>query len=188
MLLFLATNTLLGVGLAMDAFSVSCANGLQEPGMSFRRMSAIAGTFGWFQLMMPMVGWFCVHKALEHYAAFEPYIPWIAFGLLLWIGVKMIREGLRGGAKKQCAVSGGELLVQGVATSIDALSVGFAIADDSFGMALLASLVIGTTTYAVCLGGLAIGKRVGTLLSDKAAVLGGAILVGIGVEVLVRGL
>ena len=188
-LLFLATNTLLGVGLAMDAFSVSCANGLHEPGMSFRRMSAIAGTFGWFQFMMPLAGWFCVHKALEHYVAFAPFIPWIAFGLLLWIGVKMIREGLRGVAQKEhCSVSGGALFVQGVATSIDALSVGFAIADDNFGMALFASLIIGTTTYAICLGGLAIGKRVGTMLSGKASVLGGAILVAIGIEVLVRGL
>ena len=100
----------------------------------------------------------------------------------------MIFEGLRGGAQgENIAVSGGALLAQGVATSIDALSVGFAIADYSFDKALLASLIIAATTFAICLGGLALGKRVGTLLSDKASVLGGVILVAIGIEIAVRG-
>ena len=189
MLLFLATNTLLGVGLAMDAFSVSCANGLHEPGMSFRRMSAIAGTFGWFQFMMPLAGWFCVHKALEHYVAFAPFIPWIAFGLLLWIGVKMIREGLRGGTQKErCSVSGGALFVQGVATSIDALSVGFTIEQYDFGTANIASLIIGGVTFVICMTGLAIGKKAGTRLSRYASLLGGIILIAIGFKIFLEGL
>ena len=177
MLLFLVNSILLGAGLAMDAFSVSCANALREPGMSRPRMALIAGTYAWFQFMMPMIGWLCVHEAVERFTAFQPFIPWIALALLLWIGGKMLAEGLRGGSQEEnIAVSGGALLAQGVATSIDALSVGFAIADYSFGKAFLASLIIAATTFIVCLGGLALGKRVGTLLSDKASVLGGAIL------------
>ena len=188
MLLFLANSILLGVGLAMDAFSVSCANALREPGMSRPRMALIAGTYAWFQFMMPMTGWFCVHEAVERFTAFQPVIPWIALALLLWIGCKMLFEGLRGGSQEEnIAVSGGALLAQGVATSIDALSVGFAIAEYSFGKALAASLIIAATTFAICLGGLALGKRVGTLLSDKASVLGGVILVAIGIEIAVRG-
>ena len=185
---FIFNSCLTGVGLAMDAFSVSLANGLKNPRMRWYNRFKIAGTFAWFQFMMPMIGWFCVHEAVERFTAFQPFIPWIALALLLWIGGKMIFEGLRGGAQgENIAVSGGALLAQGVATSIDALSVGFAIADYSFDKALLASLIIAATTFAICLGGLALGKRVGTLLSDKASVLGGVILVAIGIEIAVRG-
>ena len=82
---FFFNNILLGIGLAMDAFSVSLANGLNEPKMSTRKMCGIAGIFAFFQYLMPMIGWVCVHTIAEHFKSFEKLIPWIALVLLLFI-------------------------------------------------------------------------------------------------------
>lgn len=185
---FFLNSVLLGVGLAMDAFSVSCANALHEPAMRRPRMLAIAGVYAGFQFLMPMIGWICVHSILEYFTAFQALIPWIALGLLLWIGGDMLREGLRGGGETESrSLSVGVLLLQGVATSIDALSVGFTIAEYDGKMALTASAIIALVTLGICLGGLLIGRRVGTRLSGKASVLGGVILILIGLEIFLRG-
>lgn len=186
---FVINSMLLGIGLAMDAFSVSMANGLQEPYMKKRRMCLIAGTFAVFQAVMPMTGWMCVHTIVEYFRTFERFIPWIALVLLSWIGGKMLLEGLRGEADpvgeegEKPGVGAGALLVQGIATSIDALSVGFTIADYGFVMALVCSLIIATVTFFICISGLVIGKRFGTRLAGKASVLGGLILIAIGLEI-----
>ena len=92
--MFFVESILLGVGLAMDAFSVSLANGLNEPCMSRRKMSGVAGVFALFQAVMPLIGWICVHTVAQHFAAFERLIPWIALGLLGFIGGKMLYEGI----------------------------------------------------------------------------------------------
>lgn len=187
---FFLNSILLGVGLAMDAFSVSMANGLNEPDMKGGRMSLIAGCYGVFQFAMPMIGWICVHTIVVYFSAFQAFIPWIALILLLYIGGKMLIEGIRGGeaedggAKK---LAFGTLVVQGVATSIDALSVGFTIADYGALMAFVASMIIAVVTFFICIGGLVIGKKVGTKLSGKASILGGVILIGIGIEIFVTG-
>src|SRR5574344_431783 len=94
-LVFFFNSILLGVGLAMDAFSVSLANGLHEPAMKTRRMCKIAGVFAFFQALMPMVGWICVHSIVQWFHAFEKFIPWIALALLLFIGGHMLMEGLK---------------------------------------------------------------------------------------------
>ncbi|MBR6208340.1 MAG: manganese efflux pump [Oscillospiraceae bacterium] len=186
---FFVNSALLGVGLAMDAFSVSCANGLHEPRMKPRRMAVIAGVYAWFQFLMPMIGWVCVHAIVETFTAFQAIIPWIALGLLLWIGGGMLREGIRGGDEDtERALTPAALLLQGVATSIDALSVGFTIAEYDGKMALLASLIIAAVTFAICMGGLFIGRKVGTRLSGKASILGGVILILIGIEIFVTGI
>ena len=187
--LFFLNSALLGVGLAMDAFSVSLANGLSEPQMKRGRMVSIAGVFGGFQALMPMLGWLCVHTIVQYFKAFDRFIPWIALILLGYIGGKMLWEGLRGGEDdEKPAMSFGMLLVQGVATSIDALSVGFTIADYGPIMALTASIIIAAVTFAICMGGLSLGKRFGIRLAGKASVLGGVILIGIGVEIFLSGI
>lgn len=187
--LFIFNSILLGIGLAMDAFSVSLANGLNEPKMRVRRMCLVAGTYAVFQAAMPLIGWFCVHTMVEHFRAFEKFIPWIALGLLAYIGGKMLIEGIRNGGNEDENVnkklSFGELMIQGVATSIDALSVGFTIADYKAGMAVGAAAIIAAVTFVICMGGLAIGKKAGTHLAGKAGVLGGIILIGIGLEIFV---
>ena len=185
---FFFNSVLLGVGLAMDAFSVSMANGLNEPKMKRNRMSGIAGVFAFFQFLMPMVGWICVHTIVQYFQKFEKFIPWIALFLLLYIGGSMLIEGIKGGEEEELKGVGVKaLIVQGIATSIDALSVGFTIADYGFLMAFVCSVIIAIVTFFICYGGLQIGKTVGTKLSNKAAILGGVILIFIGIEIFVTG-
>ena len=185
---FFLNSGLLGVGLAMDAFSVSLANGLHDPHMSRRRGTIIAGTFAGFQAAMPMLGWVCVHTIVELFSSFETFIPWIALALLGYIGGKMLVEGIKGEEAEEAAeLSAGALFVQGVATSIDALSVGFTISEYGWGMALVCSLIIAVVTFFVCTAGLSLGKKFGTRLSGKASILGGVILIGIGLEIFVTG-
>lgn len=186
--IFFFNSILLGIGLAMDAFSVSLANGLNEPAMRRRKMCLIAGVFAFFQALMPMTGWICVHTIVEHFRAFEKLIPWIALILLGYIGGKMLIEGIRNPCGEPDEASGvglSALLVQGVATSIDALSVGFTIADYDLTMALTASFIIAAVTFAICLAGLKIGKRAGTCLAGRAGIVGGAILLFIGLEIFI---
>lgn len=188
-LVFFFNSILLGVGLAMDAFSVSLANGLHEPEMKTRRMCRIAGVFAFFQALMPMVGWICVHSIVQWFHAFEKFIPWIALALLLFIGGHMLMEGLKheNEENEQTGVGFAVLMVQGVATSIDALSVGFTIAEYGLLMALVCSLIIAAVTFVICMAGLIIGKKFGTKLSDKASILGGVILIVIGLEIFITG-
>ena len=211
---------LLGVGLAMDAFSVSIANGLADSGMKKGRMLSIAGTFAGFQFLMPMIGWYLVTRAAEKFEWFHPLIPWIALVLLLIIGGGLLKDGieeLRAGRSGNYETHGANsavdseelgtggsgapenllsdtagltfwtLMMQGVATSIDALSVGFTTADYSSMQALISSLIIGAVTLIICLAGLGIGRRLGELLAGKASILGGLILIGIGLEIWIKG-
>ena len=105
---FFLNSVLLGVGLAMDAFSVSMANGLHDPKMNKGTMCKIAGTFALFQAAMPMIGWVCVHTIVELFASFETLIPWIALALLSYIGGKMLRGSRRSGrAQRRGAVHAG---------------------------------------------------------------------------------
>lgn len=187
--LFFLNSVLFGAGLAMDAFSVSLANGLNEPKMSRRRMCLIAGTFAGFQIGMPLLGWVCVRTLAKAFAACEKFIPWIALILLCYIGGKMLWEGLHATEEETApAVNLAELMIQGIATSIDALSVGFTIASYDAPMAIVESVIIGVVTFFICIAGLLIGRKFGTRLAGKASILGGAILIAIGLEIFITGL
>lgn len=188
-LLFFFNSILLGIGLAMDAFSVSLANGLNEPGMKKKKMYGIAAVFAFFQAVMPMTGWICVSMFVRYFKAFEKFIPWIALILLIFIGGKMLVEGLRNKNEEneKDKITLTILLIQGIATSIDALSVGFTIAEYDFIMAFVCSMIIAAVTFIICVAGLVIGKKFGTKLSNKAAILGGVILICIGLEIFIRG-
>ena len=185
-LFFVVNSILLGVGLAMDAFSVSLANGLNDPGMNKGRMSLIAGTFAGFQFLMPMLGWICVHSIVKVFEACETYIPWIAFFLLLLIGINMIKDGVYGEGEESNVktLSLGILMMQGVATSIDALSVGFTIAGYAAAEAFICSLIIAAVTFVICVAGLILGRRFGILLAGRAQIFGGALLIAIGLDIL----
>lgn len=194
---FFVTSALLGVGLAMDAFSVSLANGLHEPSMRPRKMCLIAGVFAGFQALMPMIGWFCVHTISHRFAAFEKAVPWIALALLGAIGCSMLRNGLGGesgasgdddaavGSTTARKFGAAALLVQGVATSIDALSVGFTISQYSIWQAIVCAAIIAGITFFICIAGILLGRTLGTRLGGKAEILGGCILIGIGIEIFV---
>ena len=186
--LFFANSALLGVGLAMDAFSVSLADGLREPVMKKRKMCLIAGVFAFFQALMPLLGWACIHTIVEKFQAFEAFVPWIALVLLCLIGAKMIFESTRNRDETQAQVAKTglvALLLQGIATSIDALSVGFTIAEYDFIAALVCALIVAAVTFGICLAGLLIGRQVGTRYERRAGLLGGIILILIGVEIVV---
>lgn len=219
--LFICNSILLGAALAMDAFSVSLANGLEDPGMRTGRVCGIAGVFAAFQIAMPLIGWVCIYTIAEYFDTFRAWIPWIALALLAFLGGKMLVEGIRDlqqdaalkdapnatdadgktdmtavGETGVTAAAGGKsdgkltvaaLLLQGVATSIDALSVGFTIADYTFPLALLSAAIIGAVTFLLCFLGVHIGKRFGTHLAGRATIVGGLILIGIGIEIFVKG-
>lgn len=185
---FFVNSILLGAGLAMDAFSVSIANGLNEPEMKNGKRCGIAGTFAAFQMIMPLFGWFCVHTIAEYFTAFEKIIPWIALMLLGFIGGKMIIEAVKNDKEENAEkkyTTFGVLMLQGLATSIDALSVGFAISDYNGLMALVCSLIIAVVTFGLCMLGLFAGNKIGEKLAGRAGLLGGIILVGIGLEIFI---
>ena len=185
---FYFNSILLGVGLAMDAFSVSMANGLNEPCMKKRKMLGVAGMFAFFQALMPLLGWVCVHTVVKYFHSFEKLVPWIALVLLCFIGGKMLADGIKNKDCDCCEKAGigfTGLVLQGVATSIDALSVGFTIAEYDVPSAVLAAAIIAAVTFVICIGGIAIGKKAGTHLAGKAGILGGAILIFIGLEIFI---
>lgn len=186
---FFFYSIFLGIGLAMDAFSVSLANGLNEPKMKKSKMSLVASIFAFFQFLMPLLGWGLVHTLINFFKFFESFIPCIALILLLFIGIKMLIEGIKNKEEtKNNKVGFISLLVQGIATSIDALSVGFTTTEYNISEALLSSLIIGIVTFIICLIGLIIGKKFGTKLSNKASILGGIILILIGIEIFITGI
>ena len=184
---FFIKSLSLGIGLAMDAFSVSLANGLNEPCMKKPRQAGIAGVFSFFQFAMPMIGWLVVHTAASYFEVFQKFIPWIALLLLGFIGGKMLLEGIRCKEEENCChkLTLGLLLAQGVATSIDALSVGFTIAEYNTAGALVCGLLIAAVTFVLCFAGVTLGRKFGTKLAGKASVLGGAILIAIGLEIFI---
>lgn len=200
--LFFFNSALLGVGLAMDAFSVSAANGLAEPNMKKSKEFSISGTFAFFQFLMPMLGWVLVRFAAEQFTAFQKAVPYIALVLLLFIGGKMLYEGIKNKGDNDINGERGEngeeatavtkltllrLLVQGIATSIDALSVGFTIAEYKVTEALVCSAIVAAVTFGICVAGTYIGKKFGTKLAGKAIILGGVILMIIGLEIFIKG-
>lgn len=186
---FFVNNMVLGVGLAMDAFTVSLANGLNEPDMRCKKMCVIAGVFAFFQALMPLIGWSCVHILLRFFRAFAFFIPWIALFLLLFIGGKMFWEGIheKKEGEKDSGLGTGVLFLQGVATSIDALSVGFTTAEYNLLMAVLSAMIIAGVTFLICMAGLAVGKRAGLHIAGKASVIGGVLLMLIGIEIWATG-
>lgn len=192
--IFFANSILLGFGLAMDAFSVSAANGIANPHMTLYEKFRISGTFALFQFIMPMLGWIIVHGFVLYFNAFAPFIPWIALIILLFLGIRMIIEGLRETSDEGTAeaVSAGRLkkrtlFAQGVATSIDALSVGFTISGYNTASAFTASLIIAVVTLILCLLGVNLGIRIGQRITGRATVFGGMILIFIGLEIFIKG-
>lgn len=188
-LMFFVRSILLGIGLAMDAFSVSLANGLNEPSMSKTKAIKIASIFSFFQFIMPIIGWICVHTLVIYFEQFEKFIPWIALFLLFFLGIKMIIDSCKG--KEQCigiTLTFTTLILQGIATSIDALSVGFTISNYVFWEALLSCCIIAIITFILCMIAIKIGKKFGTKLSSKATIVGGIILIIIGIEIFLSGI
>lgn len=171
---------LLGLALAMDAFAVALTQGARfRP--SWRGGAAIAGTFGLFQGIMPLIGWGIGAVALAYVAAVD---HWIAFGLLTFLGVRML-GGHVGEEEAASALTGRALLVAGVATSVDALAAGITL--PTLGIApILAGAIIAAVTFALSGAGVALGRAAGDSFGVLAERAGGVILIGLGVMILMR--
>ena len=189
-LAFFITSVLLGAGLAMDAFSVSVVDGLNEPNMRFRKRLLIPGAFAFFQYLMPMIGWLLVRLVLEFFTGFQKVIPWIALVLLGFIGGKMLIEGLRykEDEAENVRLRKSGLIMQAIATSIDALSVGFTIGEYGLLKALICGFIIAAVTFILCVIGVYIGRKLGNVVKGKASVIGGLILIAIGIQIFVKGI
>ena len=185
----------LGVGLAMDACAVSMSNGLNEPQMKFGKATLIAAMFGFFQALMPMIGWVCVSFIAEKFVKFTVCIPYVALALLAFIGGKMLYDGIKhkdDDENKGRVLTFGVLIVQAIATSIDALSTGFSLASENMAgntwwKALISAGIIAVVTFGICLGSVYLGKKFGNKLGNKAQILGGVILIAIGLEIFITG-
>ena len=186
--MFILTSLLLGIALAMDAFSVSIVNGLNEPDMKTSKKILIPLVFGIFQFIMPLIGYICVSILADNFKTFADICPYIGFGLLLIIGIKMIIEGIIKKDEDTLITSIPLLLIQGVATSIDALSVGFAIDDYSMLEAVISCIIIGIMTFIICIIGVLIGKKIGSKINGPSSIIGGVILIIIGIVILIKAL
>lgn len=186
----------LGVGLAMDACAVSMSNGLNEPKMGLGKALLIALTFGFFQGLMPMIGWVWVNLLVEQFEQVAKWVPVIALVLLAIIGGKMLYDGIKnkdGEEKESRKLTFGVLIAQAVATSIDALSTGFSLASDNMAggiwwKALISAGIIALVTFGICAVAVQLGKKFGAKLGNKAQILGGVILIAIGLEIFIKGL
>lgn len=194
-LIWILTAIGLGAGLAMDACAVSMSNGLAEPKMKLGKIFTIAGFFGVFQIIMPIFGYLAVTVLSatlgENFTRIFGYlVPWIALTLLLILGIKMIVEGIKEGkdsnkeneeSVKKLTIGG--LFVQAIATSIDALSVGVIYGNVVPLEAYTTFLIIGIVTFGISVAAVFIGKKFGTIFSNKATIAGGIILCAIGLEI-----
>ena len=182
--MFYLDAALMGLGLAMDAAAVSMANGLNEPKMKAGKMLIVAGAFGLFQGLMPLIG----------YAAGSVFSKWIsditpvlALVILSVLGGRMIAEGIK---KKECdgtrALTWKLLAAQTLATSVDALTVGVVYVSSPLLSALACFGIIAAVTFAVSLLAVWMGKRAGTAFSDKAVIAGGVILIAIGLKIFIE--
>jgi putative Mn2+ efflux pump MntP len=177
----------IAAGLSMDALSVSVANGFMIRQLRFGHAFRIAFFFGFFQFFMPIVGWAAGRYFHSYIRSFD---HWIAFGLLLFIGVKMIVESRSldpedPACESRTCMHFPTLLLMSVATSVDALAVGISFAVLEMGI-LYPVVIIGALTFAVCIAGIYIGNKVGHLFENKLEVAGGIIIIGIGVKILVE--
>lgn len=175
---------LTGVGLSMDAFAVAMCKGLSMRKLDPKRALLVGLFFGGFQALMPLIGWL-LGKQFESLITNVDH--WVVFGLLAFIGGKMIYEALRGDDETSCTdtFSIRELTVLALATSIDALAVGISFAFLSVQI-LPAISIIGVTTFVLSLIGVAVGCRFGAKYRTKATLLGGAILVLLGIKILLE--
>ena len=179
---------LLSVGLAMDAFAVAICKGLAFSKTSVKHYITVGLWFGGFQALMPLIGYFLG-------CTFSSYIEkidhWVAFALLLLIGLNMIKEALgkeeEADEKMTTGLAVGTMLVLAVATSIDALAVGVSLAFLNVNI-WVAVLLIGVITFAISSAGVKIGNVFGTKYKKKAEFAGGAILIILGIKILIEGL
>lgn len=180
----LITIFLLAIGLGVDAFSVAIGIGAASCKKSWSPVLRLSLAFGFFQFLMPLIGWLAGSTVVDMIRGFD---HWVAFALLLVVGGKMIWEGFEkeGNEEKADQTRGWPLLVLSIATSIDALAVGF-----SFSLLktpiLLPSVIIGVVCFMMTAVGMIFGKGLARIFGKKVEILGGLVLIAIGVKILIE--
>ena len=186
---WIITAILLGLGLAMDACAVATTDGLSEPKMKWKKILLISGMFGLFQGMMPTFGYlavtvFSLILGEGFTRIFTYFVPYLALIILCYLGIKLIVDTIKEKEEdKNKNITFPIILIQAIATSIDALSVGVVLSDLIFFEAMMSFLFIGIITFGICVLAVNVGKKFGTLFSSKAGIIGGAILIFIGFEI-----
>ena len=186
---FIISSILFGLGLAVDAFLISLAGGVNEPNAKRGKILASALVFALFQLAAPLIGRLCVRTVAERFLFFKECLSGIALAVLLFLGIKMLVEGLRQNNKdEEKPKSGiGALLLRAAVSSVDALSMGFTIAGYSLWTAVAGAGIIAAITFIAYTAGFFIGRKFGTRLADKAMVIGGILFIVMALEVFIRG-
>ncbi len=178
---------LIAIGLSMDAFAVSIANGITIKQNRMPNALKMAFSFGMFQAIMPVIGWLAGRTLVDFVSSVD---HWIAFGLLLYIGAEMIYEAVKPGGceeeTKDCAgLDASRLFILSVATSIDALAVGITFAFLNISI-IYPVITIGLITFAFSFAGFFSGNRLGLMFGNKIEILGGCILIGIGLKIMIE--
>lgn len=186
---------LVSISMAVDCMTIGATNGIQEPNIKKWKIFFIAGVFGVFQALMPTIGYFIGYAFKD---VLSKYIPWIAFALLTILGLKNIiewfidkfKEGKeeKNEKKEVKELTVLNILVQGVATSIDALSLGFVYLEYSIANALLVFLIIGLVTFTLSLLAIILGKKIGKWLINWAGLIAGVVFIIIGIKILLDGI
>lgn len=187
---FIISSILFGLGLAVDAFLISLAGGVNEPNAKRGKILASALVFALFQLAAPLIGRLCVRTVAERFLFFKECLSGIALAVLLFLGIKMLVEGLRqskskDGEKPKSGI--GALLLSAAVSSVDALSMGFTIAEYRLWTAVAGAGIIAAITFIAYTAGFFIGRKFGTRLADKAMVIGGILFIVMALEVFIRG-
>lgn len=183
----LITLIFLSVGLAMDAFAVSITEGIAVKRLRIKHTIIVGGVFGFFQALMPLVGY---ASGQMLYSYISKYSHFVTFILLLIIGGKMIYEAY---VEQECERTGScefntNLILLAIATSIDALAIGFSLAMIKPENIWFVIFVIGIITFVICASGVYIGNKIGKMFNTKAELFGGIILIIIGLKTLIEGL
>ena len=179
----------LSIGLAMDSFAVSISYGCSPKKILVRDMFIIAFFFGFFQAFMPVIGWY-LGKLFED--IISDYDHWIAFGLLSYIGIKMIIEGTKdddtidnSSINASNTLNIKRLFILSIATSIDALAVGLSLSFIGYAI-IIPAVIIGLVTFVCSIIGVKAGIKLRTILGRKAEIFGGIVLIAIGIKILIE--
>lgn len=178
------TTFMLALGLSLDCFAVSVTSGAKETSQKLINALKVAFSFGSFQAVMPLIGWFAGYKVKGFISSID---HWIAFVLLSTIGVKMIYESfkLEENKKDNNLTNNKTLFILSVATSIDALIIGISLALLEVNIAMPV-IIIGITAFFVSLLGFLVGKKLTSISGSKIEIIGGLILIGIGLKILIE--
>ena len=176
------TIVIIGIGLSMDALAVSFINGFVIKKLKIRHAFKIAFSFGFFQGLMPIIGWAAGLSFRKYIQGFD---HWVAFSLLCIVGGKMIYESINCGKEKKDCLQLPVLLVLSIATSIDALAVGLSFSFLQVEI-IIPALIIGAVTFTLCFIGIYIGDKIGRFAGNKIELIGGLILIIIGIKILVE--